>query len=235
MVQARQQELQRSFDFTGGINDALLSDLFLGADFTFHLLLMKSTRTVFSQDLELTEVGQDYEDVFSRISRSTGGYSAFSNQPVAALHQAVELEDFHYLLVYSPRETSGGKKRNIEVRVSRSGVDIVYLKNYLAAGPSQISVADFEVKGKTISFSLRHYQMTRINNQRRGVADVKITIFDEGSNTVFDEGKTLDLVKDETHISLNFGWLKPATYFIVIQGIDRVANQSDVYSGLIKL
>ncbi len=235
MVQARQMELQRSFDFAGGINDAALSDLFLGADFTFHLILMKSTRTVFSQDLELTEVGQDYEELLTRISRSTGGYSAFSNQPAAALQQAVELEDFHYLLVYSPRESSGGKKRNIEVKVNRSGVDMVYLKNYLAAGPLQVSVADFEVKGKAIRFSLRHYQMTQVNNQSRGVADVKITIFDEGSNKLFDEGKTLDLIKDETHISLNFDWLKPGTYFIVIQAIDRVANQSDVYSGLIKL
>jgi len=235
MVQARQMELQRSFDFTGGINDTALSDLFLGTDFTFHLILMKSSRTVFSQDLELTEVGQDYEELLTRISRSTGGYSTFSNQPASALQQALELEDFHYILVYSPRETSGGKKRNIEVKVNRSGVDLVYLKNYLAAGPRQVAVADFELKGKTISFFLRHYQMTQINDKRRGAADVKITIFDEGSNKVFDEGKSLDLVKDEIHILLDFGWLKPGTYFIVIQAVDRVANQSDVYSGLIKL
>jgi len=235
MVQARQQELQRTFDFSGRINAAALSDLFLGADFTCHLILMKSSRTVFSQDLELTEVGQDYEESLTRLSRSTGGYSTFSNQAAAALQKAAELEDFHYLLVYSPQETSSGKKRNIEVKVNRSGVDVVYLKTYLEAGPPQVAVADFEVKGKAISFSLRRYQMKQVNNQRRGVADVKITIFDDGSNKVFDEEKTLDLVKDETHISLNFGWLKPGTYFIVIQAVDRVANQSDVYSGLIKL
>lgn len=235
MVQARQQELQRTFDFSGRVNSAALSDLFLAADFTYHLILMKSSRTVFSQDLELSEVGKDYEEALTRISRSTGGYSAFSNQAAAALQEASELEDFHYLLVYSPRESSGGKKRNIEVKVNRGGVDMIYLKNYLEAGPPQVAVADFKVDGKAVSFSIRHCQMTRVNDQRRGVADVKITIFDEGSNKVFDEGKTLDLIKDETHISLNFNWLKPGTYFIVIQAVDRVANQSDVYSGLIKL
>ena len=42
-------------------------------------------------------------------------------------------------------------------------------------------------------------------------------------------------VKEETQVSLNFDWLKPGTYFIIIQVVDRVANQSDVDSGMIKL
>ncbi|MDH7514048.1 MAG: hypothetical protein QHH14_13965 [Clostridiales bacterium] len=76
LVQARQQDLQRSFDFTGNIRPDSLSDLFLGASFTFHLILMKSSRAVLSQDLELKEVGQEYEETLSRISRATGGYSS---------------------------------------------------------------------------------------------------------------------------------------------------------------
>ncbi len=235
LVQTRQQDLQRTFDFSGLVNSAVLSDLFLAADFTFHLILMKSFRTVFSQDLELKEVGQDYEEAMTRISRSTGGYSAFSNLPTEALKDAAELEDYHYLLVYSPTETSGSRKREIEVRVKRSGVDVAYLKNYLGAGPLPVSIADFKVSGKVISFIVRNCQMTRINDQRRGVASVKITIYDEASNKVFDEGKTLDVFKDETRISLNFGWLNPGNYFIVIEAVDMVANQTDVYSGLIKL
>ncbi len=235
LVQARQQELQRTFDFSGRINSTALSDLFLAADFTFHLILMKSSRTVFSQDLELKEVGQDYEEAMTRISRSTGGYSAFSNLATEVLQDAAELEDYHYLLVYSPTETSGAKKREIEVRVKRSGVDVAYLKNYLEAGPLPVSISDFKVSGKVISFAIRNCQMTKVNDQRRGVASVKITIYDEASNKVFDEGKTLDVFKDETRISLNFGWLNPGNYFIVVEAADLVAKQADVYSGLIKL
>jgi hypothetical protein len=235
LVQTRQQDLQRTFDFSGRVNSAALSDLFLAADFTFHLILMKSFRTVFSQDLELKEVGQDYEEAMTRISRTTGGCAAFSNLPAEALKAAAELEDYHYLLVYSPTETSGAKKREIDVRVKRSGVDVAYLKNYLEAGPLLVSIADFKVSGKVISFAVRNCQMTKINDQRRGVASVKITIYDEASNKVFDEGKTLDVFKDETRISLNFGWLNPGNYFIVIEAVDMVANQTDVYSGLIKL
>ncbi len=235
LVQARQQDLERSFEFEGNIDPEALSDLFLGADFTFHLILMKSFRAVIAQDFELQEVGKEYEELMTRISRSTGGYSALSNQVTAALKDAAELEDYHYLLVYSPKETSGTKKREIEVRVKRSGVDVAYLKNYLEAGPPPVAIADFKVSGKVISFAVRNCQMTKINDRRRGVASVKITIYDGASNKVFDEGKTLDVFKEETRISLNFGWLNPGTYFIVVEAVDMVANRTDVYSGLIRL
>jgi len=234
MVQARQQELQRSFDFIASLRPEELNDLFLAADFTFHLILLKSSRTIFSQDLELREVGQNYEELLNRISRLTGGYSSFSNQPAAALRQAAEVEDFHYLLVYSPKETAGGKKRTIEVKVNRPEVDIVSLKNYLAAAPPQIGVKDFKVSGKVLSFSLVEYQMSSDQGKRRGLVDVRITIFDEASSQVFDQGKALDVFKDETRISLDFRWLEKGNYFIVIQAFDRLANRSDVYSGMIK-
>lgn len=235
MVQARQQELQRSFDVPSTLEPDELSNLFLAADFTFHIILLKSSRTMFSQDFELREVGQDYEELLTRISRATGGLADFSNLPAAALRQATETEDFHYLLVYSPRETAGGKKRAIEVKVRRPGLKVVSLKNYLAAAPPQIGVRDVRVVSKVVSFSLAHYQMTRERDKLRGIVDVKITIFDEGSNAVFNEGKTLDVFKHETRISLNFGWLGQGNYLIIIQALDRLANQSDVYSGLIKL
>jgi hypothetical protein len=235
LVQTRQQQLELSFDFSGQISPDTLSNLFLGADITFHLILMKSPLTILSQDFELKEVGNEYENMLKIISHSTGGLTAFSNNPIEVLKNAAELEDYHYLLVYSPKETSGAKKRDIEVRVKRSGVDVAYLKHYLEAGPLPLSIADFKVSGKVISFSIRNCQVTKINDRRRGVASVKITIYDDASKKVFDEGKTLDVFEDETQISLNFGWLNPGYYFIVIEAVDLVANRADVYSGLIKL
>ncbi len=77
--------------------------------------------------------------------------------------------------------------------------------------------------------------MARVKDKTSGLADVKITIFDEASKKAFDEGKRLDLIKKETHISLAFPQLKPGAYFIVIQAYDRVANRVDVYSGMIRL
>ena len=235
MVQARQQDLQRRLALSELVSSDLFRDIFLSADVTFHLVLLKSFRTLQDQDFELEEIGQDYEESFRKISRATGGYLALSNRPAEALQEAVGTEDYHYLLVYSPADISAQQKREIEVRVKRSGAEVNFLKNYVAAGPPPITIANFKSGAKTISFSLLHYQMGKSEGGIRGLADVKITIFDEHSKTVFDEGKTLDLIKKETHISLHFGQLKSGDYFVIIQTFDRLANEQDVYSGMIRL
>jgi hypothetical protein len=233
-VQARLNDLQRDFDLSKSISPDALRDVFLSDDITFHLILLKSFRTLADQDFELREVAGDYEESLKKISEATGGYLAVNNQPLEALKEAASLEDYHYLLVYSPKGEAKGK-REIGVKVKRSGVEVVSLKNFVAQGPAPIGIEEFKSGGQKISFALRHYQMTRVNEKSSGLADVKITIFDEGSNKAFDEAKTLDLIKKETKISLNFPQLKPGTYFIIIQAIDRLASRTDVYSGLIRL
>jgi hypothetical protein len=212
-----------------------MKDVFLRDDITFHLILLKSFRTLADQDFELKEVTGDYEDSLKKISQATGGYLGLSNQPMEALKEAAQLEDYHYLLVYSPKESSAKNKRELEVKVKRSGVKVISLKNFVAPGSTSIAIADFKAGGQKISFALLHYKMAKVNDKTSGLADVKITIFDEASKKAFDEGKSLDLIKKETHISLAFPQLKPGAYFIIIQAYDRLANRVDVYSGMIRL
>ena len=235
MVQAKQQDLQRRLALSGLVAPDLLRDIFLSADVTFHLVLLPSFRTLQDQDFELEEVGQDYEESFRKISRDTGGYLAFSNRPAEALRQAVRTEDYHYLLVYSPAGSSGRQKREIEVRVKRGGTEVRFLKSYVAAGPPTMTIADVRSGARVLSFSLLHYQMGKGEGKRRGLAEVKITVFDGQSQPVFDEGKMLDLIKEETHISLNLGRLRPGRYFVIIQAFDRLAGEQDVFSGMIGL
>ena len=235
LVQSKQQELQRAFDVSQNFPADGLIDLFMEGNITFHLILLKSSRTVFSQDFELREIASDYEDCLKKISFSTGGSSAFSNKVSEALEEATEKEDYYYLLVYSPKENQSAKKRDIEVKVKKSGVNIVYLKHIPEKGAPLITITNFKAGKKNIKFSLINYKMTKIEGKLTGVADIKITIFDENSNKVFDQGKTLNLIKKETHISLNFNQLKSGSYFIIIQVIDRISQETDVLSSDIKL
>ena len=234
IIQAKQQDLQRSFDLSRVISPDAMRDLFLSADITFHLILLRSTRHLLEQDWELVEVGEDYEDSLRKISEATGGYLGFSNQAVEALKEAVEVEDFHYLLVYQPKNTAGRRQREIEVKVRRQGVDVISLKDYVEPAVP-ITIADLRAGEQAIRFSLVHYQQTRIDGRRRGLAQVKITLFDDQSTKVFEEAKSLELVQIETRISLRFPQLKPGDYFLIIQVVDQVADQTDVYSGMIRL
>jgi VWFA-related protein len=234
-IQDKQWELQRSMNITENFPGDRIRDLFMGSGITFHLILMKSMRILLSPDFELTEVAQDYEDCFKRISNSTGGYATFSNKVMDALKEASVKEDFHYLVVYSPRDPSANKERNIEVKVKKENTDVISLKRFIAPGQPMISIADFKAGDKNVKFSLKSYARVSSEGKMHGAADVKIVIFDDKSEQVFSDGKTLDLLKEETHISLNFNVLNSGSYFIIVDAYDRVSGGKDVYSSAIKL
>jgi hypothetical protein len=235
LVQARQEDLRRSFDFTASFSPDLLSDLFLGADMTFHLILLKSSRVVFSQNFELREVGQEFEAMLKKISVSTGGHYDFSNRPGDVLKEAARKENFHYLLVYSPRELLTDKKRTIEVQVDRDGVDVIYLKRPLGGGPNLIAISEVKVTGQSLGFSVDHCQILTVDGRRRGSASVKLLLYNEATDKVFDEGRTLELTRETARISLNIEKLEPGDYFLIIEVVDLVSGATDVYNGNIRL
>jgi len=234
LIQVKQWELQRSFGISNSFPTELMRRLFMEANITFHLILMKSFRTILSRDFEMGEVAQDYEDCLKKISISTGGYTTFSNKVSEALKKAAETEDYHYMLVYSPKENPSVKKRDIEVKVMKPGFKVIFLKHVPEKVVLPITIAGFKANKKTIKFSLANYRMTKIEGKLKGIANVNITIFDENSNKVFNEGKTLDLIKKDTYIFLNFNWIKSGNYFIIIQAIDKISNEIDVFSKQIK-
>ena len=234
-IQTMQLALQRSQDIVSGFPGEVLKELFIRAGITFHHLMMKSSRLIVSQDFELTDVGQDYEDCYRRISVATGGSSVFSNSVAEAVKEASVKEDFRYVLVYTPQDPSAAKERKIEVKVARNDVDVVSLKQYVAPGQALITIADFKAARQAIRFGLRNYARIPKEGRTVGSAAVRITIFNDASKQVFADGKTMDLIKDETNISLNFPQLPSGSYFIIIEVLDRTTGGKDVYSGAIRL
>jgi len=233
-IRTRQMEMQRLFDVSGNFPAEALKNLFMESNMTFHLVLLKSFRTLGSQDFELKEVSQDYEDCFKDISNSTGGLVTFSNKLSEALVAATEKEDNYYLLVYNPKGSQEAGKRNIEVRVHKEGVKVIYLKHFSGQDKPAVAINDFKSGGKKINFSLNNYGMVKTEGKLTGIAEVKITIYDENSQIVFDEQKILQLIKKDTEVSLSFDWLKSGSYFIIIQVTDKISETIDVFSDTIK-
>ncbi len=234
-VRSMQMQLQRLFDVSGDMPTESLKNLFIEANITFHLLLIKSNRPLVERDFELREVGSDYEDCFRQISFSTGGRTVFSNKVTDAMTEASQTEDYYYLLVYSPKENPAEKPLAIDVKVKQKGVDIIHLKEFLREKTLPISIANFASGRKTIKFSLVNYQRVKMEGKLSGIAQVKITLFDRNSNKVFEDTKVLQLIKDQTHISIPFNQLKSGPHFIIIQVVDRIANRIDVLTRQIKL
>jgi len=234
-IQSTQLALQRSMDIVQQFPGDRLRELFLQAGITFHHIVLKSPRVLQSRDFELGDVGQDYEDCFRRISDATGGCTVLSNKIAEAIREASVKEDYRYVLAYTPADKSGAKERKIEVKVDRPGVEVISLKQYVAAGAALISITDFQTGPKSIRFGLRHYSRVETGGRTVGSAAVRIVIFNDRSDQVFADGKTLELIKGETNISLNFPQLEPGPYFIIIEALDRTTGGKDVYSGAIRL
>lgn len=234
-IRAKQMDMQRDFNISSAFPADDLRRLFMEANITFHLVLLRSLRTLGYQDFELREVAQDYEACFKDISRSTGGLTVFSNKAAEALADAALKEDYFYLLVYSPEDNEDQKERDIEVRVKREEVEVVYLDSYSPVIKTVVTIADVQASRKNLKFSIIDYERRRAEGKLAGLAEVKITLFDSRSNKVFEEQKMLEMIEKETHISLNFNKLESGSYFAIIQVKDMIAQKTDVFSGLINL
>jgi hypothetical protein len=235
MIRNSQNRLQESFEISKQFPSERMKNLFLEAGVTFHLILMKSPKTLLSPDLELREVAQNYEECYREISRSTGGYLTFSNKAMEALKEASEKEDYHYLLVYQPKGPIETRGKNIEVKVRREGTRVYSLKQYTRLEGPVVSIADVSTAQKTMRFTLKNYTMMNTDKGQRGVAEVHITLFDDQSNVAFSEGKVLELVSSESHVTIDFSKLRSGPYFLIIDVLDKITNEKDVYSRMFEL
>ncbi len=235
LVQTRQMELKMLLEVAEDFPKENLQNLFTEANMPFYLILLKSSRHVSSEDFELMAVSQEFEDCLRRISLSTGGTSFHLISPSEALERISEHENFYYLLVYSPDESSTEKERNIEVKVKGKGLDIVYPKFRIESEKPPIAISNFKFKNNTIEFTISHFERRRFEKKLMGIADVKIDLFDKNSKIVFSAPKTLELIEEKVRVSLNLGRLERGKYFLIISVTDKISNASDVFSTEIEL
>lgn len=227
ILQTKLYELQRAFDITSFPWESL-QNLFMKENITLHLLLLKSPRDIVDQDFELREVSQDYEDCLRNASFSTGGSTIFSNRLSESLKEAREKEDYYYLLWFTPGENRKGEKR-IEVKVKKEKVKVFYTKQISEIETPQITITEFKAGNKSIEFTVINFMRTTIEGRLSGMVEVKITFFDENSNMVFSEGKTITIFKKELHIGLKLNTIKTGNYFAIIEVLDKVSNGVDVF------
>ena len=235
LVKDKQRRLAESFEVSKDFPSERLRDLFLEAGITFDLILMNVPRSLLSQDLEFKEVSQDYEACLRDISRSTGGSLALSNKVLDALQEAAGKEDYHYLLAYQSRAPLEKRGKDIEVKVRREGVAVYILNQFPKSSVPGIMIAEFQAGRKTLRFGLRNYLRQRTDAGTRGAAEVRVTLFNSQSERVFSEGKVMDLIKEETWITLNLENLAPGPYLLIIEAQDRMTNEKDVYSRMIEI
>jgi hypothetical protein len=237
LIRSRFAELNRSFDISKTLPAEKISGLFAEANITFHLLIFKSgsLSSDVSQHLELQDVNSDYVDLLSRISRKTGGLTFSSNNVLDGLRLASAKEDRYYLLVYQPKEHAGDKERRIEVKVKQEGADVVAMKEFVGPEPPGITISDFVARNKTVSFKIGGCARPAAESGSFGRAAVRVTVYVNDTERVFDQSKTIDLKEKTVRLSLSFKNLPSGRAFIVIEAFDLVSRQKDILSSPIEL
>lgn len=230
LIQRRQMELKLLLDVSKNFPTEKLQNVFAEANIPFHLILLKSLRHLSSQDLEFMSVSQEFEDCLRKISAYTGGAFFSLTSTAEALKKISEKEDFYYILVYSPDDGSGKKERNIEVKVRKKGLNVIYPKFRVEKEQPYIVISNFRCVKNTIEFTISHFERRIFKKRLMGLADVSINFFDQNSKNVFSETKTLELNNEEVHLSIDPGRLKKGTYFIIISVTDKISNTSDTFS-----
>ena len=237
LIQAQMDEIDRSLDVSDNFPGDKIRELFTQANITFHVLIMKAVASQAreSEDMDVREVRADYEDTLRRISRATGGLTAFSNDVLETLKEASAKPDQYYLLVYQPKKGLTSPENKIEVRVLRKNVDIVSLKSRTPVKAEGITIFDFEAGPKSIAFRLKNYARAPLEWKERGRAAIKVTIFDDQSAKAFFKETTLDLVAETIRLSLDLNAPPPGSYFVVIEAYDVVSGEKAVFSSSIVL
>jgi hypothetical protein len=232
-AQTRIMQMKKEMDIVRNYPQAAIRDIFADANITFHLLLMKSVvarASNESRDLELDDVDAEYENTLHTISRSTGGMTLFSNKVAETLKEAAAKEDRHYLLVYQSRGTAALKERKIDVKVRREGADVVSLKRYVGSVPGGIAITGFQSEGKRLAFDIGGCGRVEQGARNSGKVRIAVTVFDEKSIKVYNETKAFDLIADSIHLSLSFDKLAAGTHFVILEAVDLVTGDKDVYS-----
>jgi hypothetical protein len=227
LVQRRQMELKLLMDVSENFPTQNLQSVFTELNIPFNLILLKSLRHMSSQDLEFLSVSQEFEDCLRKISSFTGGAFFSMTGTAEALEKISEQEDFYYLLVYSPDEKLREKERNIEVKVRRKGLNLVYPKLRAEEENPSIAISNFRYVNNIIEFALSYFERRVLKNRFIGLAEVSINIFDQNSESVFSETKTLELSKEEVHLSIDPGRLNKGTYSLIVSVTDKISNASD--------
>ncbi len=225
--------MKKDLDIVKNYPAPAVRQIFAEANITFHLLIMKSIVTRArneSRELELVDVDAEYEDTLRRISRATGGLTVFSNKVADTLKEAAARVDQYYLLVYQSKGIAKGKERRIDVKVGRPDTDVVSLKRYVGQQNAGISISGFKAQGRNIAFDIGGCVRFEQGTNNAAKARITITVLDEQSKKVFAEAKSFELIADSLHLSLNFDKLAPGGYFVIIEAVDLVTGDKDVYS-----
>ncbi len=174
-------EIQSKMFFNTQRFSEKLKTLFIQADTQFHLLFLSPDRNDMRANVSSAvpftkseEVFSNWDRVLREISKNTGGLILDGDRMVSALEQVVEFEDVYYHLTYVPRGR-GEKKRKIDIRVDRPGMQVLYGRTLELKELPQVKIMDITASNNLIRLGVADFYPIAKDGVPTGLVNVCVT------------------------------------------------------------
>ncbi len=232
IISRQLSEVQKAMNVTDGFPTEQVTKIFTKVGATFHSVFIPSTLPTFSRDMRYKQISSDLENNLRSLTKKTGGELISSKDLEKAMDKIVKKQDIFYVLAYSPAE--GEKLENVKIKVNNKKYKLSYddntrlaFSNAKASPDKKFKAPDVVISGlkfkkKKLSFSMAGYVMKK--GEGAGAVNVRIRVNDDGGKSLFDKSKTLKTTKDKANLTLNFQWMKPGKYEVLVE-------VKDLYTG----
>jgi len=224
IISRQLSEVQKAMNVADGFPTEQVTKIFTKVGATFHSIFIPSTLATFSRDMRYRQISSDLENNLRSLTKKTGGELVSSKDLYKAMDKIVKKQDVFYVLTYAPAE--GEKLENVKIKVNNKKYKLTYDDNArlafsnAASSPGNVAalpdvvISKLKFKKKKLSFSMSGFVVNKKNGN--GIINVRIRINDNSGKSRFDKDKTLNTTKQTANLSLNFAWLKPGKYEIIV-------------------
>jgi len=207
-----------------------ISKLFYKVNTTFHTIFIPTISESFNN-----RVATALENNLREITKRTGGTLLTTSNLEVGLEKIIEVEDVLYLLTYAPEDESSTGKLKIKVNNKKykvlydDNMRADYITRYLNKRKQKdktIEIQDIKFFKKKLVFDLKNYTLNKIENNNSGKIGVQITIKDVNSNILYSKKRIVTPKKVTTNISVDFKWLNPGRYDLMLDVIDHLKGKA---------
>ena len=225
-------EVQKAMNVSDGFPTEQVTKIFTKVGATFHSVFIPSSLPVFSKDMKYRQISSDLENNLRSLTEKTGGALVASKDLSKAMDEIVKKLDVFYTLTFSPDDDE--KLESVLIKTGNKKYDLAYddsariaFSNTGVSPDRTIKTPDVEILGlnfvqKKLSFAMSGYIKKKTDDT--GAVNVRIRINNAAGQLLFDKDKTLKTTQDKANLSLNFTWLKPGEYEILV-------DVKDLYTG----
>lgn len=229
------QLLDREWQVCADFPSEEAAKLFYKVNTTFHTILMKSHLDSLNEDFEFQQIASNIENSLRALTNLTGGELLSSNDTTESLQKIVEVEDSYYMLAYVPKNKN--KPEKIRIKVDRKDHEVAYDNNqradyiteYLDAREKEnptIRYQDLSFKQKKLHLVIGNFKTITQDGRQIGRLNVHIEIKTKEGQEVFNTAKQIDTIKNPITISLDFSYLSPGSYNILVTTQDLISGKT---------